>query len=581
MMSDQLIFVNQTGTAQVRRETVGGVEYLIAPTVAIKAGVLNGELVTADEIGTHFHSWDGRPFVVGHPKADGEDTSVNDPALLAKMQLGWLFNTHFDDGALKGEIWVDVSRAKLVDGGPEIVARLEGGRPLEISTAYFRDRDEKPGTLDGTEYEAVARNLRPDHLAALLDGEGACSWADGCGAPRVNARHRQDQCMLCKKPPEIDVLWAEGMGRAWFCFAHYEQWKKEHPGEVVSEHKVRNSIVPEKWGGKTRQGEGETMEANVLGKARTPTYSGTTDAPWEAPTLEGWLAAYPGDKPDSNRVADLPQAAKDWIAGHTLLGDPAADNERDLAFFPVVTPQGKLSGGAVRAVLGGRAAQANIPQAAKESAQAVARALLEKEFKTEQATNKDRVLCALKAIAGVFGIEFNQQDTEVSKMAELIKAILEDGRLGLNEEQLQALDEDVLSVMLKALKATPKAEEEPEPEPESNEEPKAKAQKPEAKPEPETNEAMQVLEDRIVALEAAAKADDDARKAKLVTALTSNATCTLTGDQLKALDVATLDALAHSFSPADYSGQSGGLVAGNRGIEKYEMPDIFAEAQEV
>lgn len=509
---DNLIFICSQ-TAEVRRETVGGVEYLIAPTVAIKAGVLNGELITADEIGTHFHSWDGRPFIVGHPKIDGEDTSANDPALLAEMQLGWLFNTHFADGALLGEIWVDVSRAKLVDGGPEVVNRLESGRPLEISTAYFRDRDETPGTLGGMEYEAVARNLRPDHIAALLDAEGACSWADGCGAPRVNEE------------------------------------------------------------------DGMEIEANVLGRARTPTYSGTTDAPWEAPTLEGWLAAYPGDKPDSNRVADLPQAAKNWIAGHTLLGDPGADNERDLAFFPVVTPQGKLSGGAVRAVLGGRAAQANIPQAAKESAQAAARRLLDKEFKAD-AANESRVLCALRTIAGAFGIEFNQQDMEVSEMEELIKAILEDGRLGLNEEQLKALSEDTVKALVAALKALPKAEA-AELEPEGNEEPEPKPEAQEtdiqAKAEPETNEAMQVLEKRIVALETAAQADDEARKAKLVTALTSNATCTLTGEQLSALDVATLDALAHSFTPADYSGQSGGPIAGNGGIEPYEMPDIFAQ----
>ena len=47
------------------------------------------------------------------------------------------------------------------------------------------------------------------------------------------------------------------------------------------------------------------------------------------------------------KVADLPQAVKTWIAGHTLLGDPKADNERDLAFFqmaPINFWKGQLAG---------------------------------------------------------------------------------------------------------------------------------------------------------------------------------------------------------------------------------------------
>jgi predicted RNA-binding Zn-ribbon protein involved in translation (DUF1610 family) len=549
-MSELLFTSNQT--ARTRHETVGGIEYLIAPVVAIKAGVMNGELIPAEEIQHHVAAWNGSPFVVGHPKdADGNGVSANDPALLAQLQIGRLFNAKFESRAGKGEIWIDLSKAKLVDGGPEVVGRLESGKPLEISTAYLRDRDEKPGTLDGVEYGAVARNLRPDHLAALLDAEGACSWADGCGAPRVNQETYRCECLDCGHVMETE----------------------EHCADIECPECGGEMRRVERPGPGRQEGD---MEANVLGKARRPTYSGTTDAPWEAPTLAGWLAAYPGPKPNGNRVADLPQAAKNWIAAHTLLGDPRADNERDLAFFPVVTPQGKLSGGAVRAVLGGRGIAAKIPQAAKESAQAIARALLEKEFKAD-AANESRVLCALRTIAGAFGIEFNQ-DTEVNKMEELIKAILEDGRLGLNEEQLQTLDEDVLGILVKALKTMPKAAE-PKPEPESNDdEQEAGLQEEEEKEaRPEANEALQALGDRITALETAAQAGDKERKVELVTALASNATCTLTGEQLEALDVATLDALAHSFSPADYSGRGGGPVTGNGGIERYEMPDIFAQ----
>jgi hypothetical protein len=106
-----------------------------------------------------------------------------------------------------------------------------------------------------------------------------------------------------------------------------------------------------------------------------------------------------GGAPDEpvSRIQDAPAAMRRWIASKTLLGDPDADNERDILFFPVVNPNtGKLNEGALKAVLGGRGAQANIPDEAKTSAQKKARSLLEKEFGMEPRGNAG-------GIAGVVG----------------------------------------------------------------------------------------------------------------------------------------------------------------------------------
>jgi len=178
--------VNQT--AAVRRESLDGIEYLVAPTVAIKAGVLNEELVPEEEIGKHLQAWAGRPFVVGHPKdADGSYVTANDPQRLAQCAIGQFFPSDFEDGKLRGDIWVDMLKAQRLGGNAAaVLKRLQSGTPLEVSTAYFRDLEEKAGEHEGKPYVGVARNLRPDHIAALLDVEGACSWQDGCGAPRVN-----------------------------------------------------------------------------------------------------------------------------------------------------------------------------------------------------------------------------------------------------------------------------------------------------------------------------------------------------------------------------------------------------------
>lgn len=170
--------------AGVRREKIGDVEYLVAPVVAICEGVLKDELVAADEIANHFHSWDGRPVVLGHPQQDGVDISANNPAILSEIGLGWLYNTEFVDGKLKGEMWHPVTTLEKI--APEYKKRLESSEATEVSTAYWRDRKEQPGKYGDVEYAAAAVNLHPDHLAVLLDVEGACSWQDGCGVPRVN-----------------------------------------------------------------------------------------------------------------------------------------------------------------------------------------------------------------------------------------------------------------------------------------------------------------------------------------------------------------------------------------------------------
>jgi hypothetical protein len=60
---------------------------------------------------------------------------------------------------------------------------LAAGGPVEVSTAYYRDLDT---TTTGTGFTGAAKNLKPDHLALLPHSKGACSWQDGCGAPRVN-----------------------------------------------------------------------------------------------------------------------------------------------------------------------------------------------------------------------------------------------------------------------------------------------------------------------------------------------------------------------------------------------------------
>lgn len=188
-MADLLLVSNRSGT--VRRETLAGREYLVAPVVAIRAGVLNGELVPLEEIGAYVEAWNGIPLPLGHPTQRGIPISANTPELEATLSVGRFWNAELVDDRLRGEVWVDIAKAQTIEGGLEVLQRLENNEGIEVSTAYYRDLDPTPGQLNGKRYTGIQRNLRPDHLALLLHEIGACSWKDGCGVPRVNSATMQ------------------------------------------------------------------------------------------------------------------------------------------------------------------------------------------------------------------------------------------------------------------------------------------------------------------------------------------------------------------------------------------------------
>ena len=76
-------------------------------------------------------------------------------------------------------------------------------------------------------------------------------------AELVEAKHSRSRCMKegCDSPPVIDVHWADGRGRAWFCLPHFEQWAKQEDREIVRAWFIRDGKIPKKIG----QGDGEQI----------------------------------------------------------------------------------------------------------------------------------------------------------------------------------------------------------------------------------------------------------------------------------------------------------------------------------
>ena len=481
-MRDKLI-ISKLTTGRVRTEVVDGRRYLVAPVVAIKAGVLNTELVPAEEIQKSVKLWNDVPIPIDHPLRNDQEISARDLEIIEKTVVGRFYNAYYEDGKLKGELWIDIEKAKKVGGDAlKALEKLQNGEPLEVSTAYYADLSQESGVYQGKQYQAIQHDLRPDHLALLPTGIGACSWQDGCGAPRINQ-------------------------------------------------------------------EGGTMETNILGTARTPSYSGVESTPWSGPTLDDMIAGYVkhtgNAKPASSRVADLPQAVKNWIASKTLLGDPKADTTADLIFFPCVNPStNKLNEGALRAIISGRGAQAKIPAGAKASAQAKARSLLEKEF--GMATQEDKLVSKIiSKIKEVLGVNtMNEKERLIEKLH----------ANGVELEGLENMDEKVLQWMVEH-SAQPQ-EATPEPAPAEN----SKEEKPEVNEDKVGVTINEYLKSKGTDLEKvlehmkAEEAKANKERQELIASLVSNKQCMVSKENLEKMETTALRQLAATFEPGNYLG---------------------------
>jgi hypothetical protein len=201
------LFVNASNNNYVIRETMHqGRRNLIVPVVMMVEGVHNGSLGPlfhpAQELGKFPDSWNGIPIMIQHPVDDnGMNISANSPDVL-EQSVGKVFNAHMDGTKLKADSYVDPEKLQALS--PDAYTAIMNGQPLEVSIGVFTEEDQTPGQWNGENYTAIARSHRPDHLALLPGGIGACSWNDGCGI-RVNQKKEGgNESMEPEKPVQVN-----------------------------------------------------------------------------------------------------------------------------------------------------------------------------------------------------------------------------------------------------------------------------------------------------------------------------------------------------------------------------------------
>jgi len=174
-------------TTPVRTDIVGDTNHLVVPVVMLVEGVVNEQFISAQVLKDSASSWNGRPVVINHPNNGSRPISALDPRVLARIQVGTLFNARLEGNKLKADLWIDQEKVQTMSRETQdLIKRLEMGLPVEVSTGYFASVEMRRGTFQGDHFNEVDRRIFPDHLALLTDEQGACSWEDGCGAPRLN-----------------------------------------------------------------------------------------------------------------------------------------------------------------------------------------------------------------------------------------------------------------------------------------------------------------------------------------------------------------------------------------------------------
>lgn len=331
--------------ASIRTARYDGVEHLVVPVVALVGdhvmrplGSEGPEFVPSEVIAIAPDAWAGRSVVEDHPLLNGQPISANIPEILEAQSFGTVFNARFEDGRLKVDAYINPERAVRAGAkAQEVVRRLralaagEEEDLVEVSVGAFVLLEKRAGVApDGTPYDYIWRAALPDHLAVGLGGsKGACSAEAGCGAPRAASE--------------------------------------------------------------TTEPKRAVLRAAILSQARRPQFTGTETGAWSTPSFSDYVRYLHEGAEGPSSVSQASAALKRAIAAHSLLGDPEGSNLRDLTIFPVVNPaNGYLNERALRAVISGRGAQADIPERARTSAQDMARRLLNSEFGAELELARER-----------------------------------------------------------------------------------------------------------------------------------------------------------------------------------------------
>lgn len=190
METIKIVTLTEQKTYEPTIEVFNGEQYIVVPVVMMVEGVHNGSrgaiYHSPAEFSKNLNDWKNVPVTIHHPvNEQGEYVSANSENILSSWGVGHIDSAYVEDGKLKAKAWLNIQKLTIIS--PQTLESVRNNEIMEVSIGIFSEEEDVKGTWKDEQYNAVARNYRPDHLA-LLPGEiGACSIQDGCGI-RVNKK---------------------------------------------------------------------------------------------------------------------------------------------------------------------------------------------------------------------------------------------------------------------------------------------------------------------------------------------------------------------------------------------------------
>ena len=183
MEEHYVIYKETTSEYEVAEKVHQKKKHLVVPIVMMVEGVHNGSrgpiLHPIEDLGKFPQAWNGIPVVIDHPQVNEDFVSANDPDIIDNRSVGRIYNTKVDGLKLRAQAWIEEEKLKTLSMA--VLIALQEKEPIEVSVGVFTEEEDEEGEYKGENYKAIARNHRPDHLALLPGGVGACSIKDGCG----------------------------------------------------------------------------------------------------------------------------------------------------------------------------------------------------------------------------------------------------------------------------------------------------------------------------------------------------------------------------------------------------------------
>lgn len=176
--------------SNISTEVIDGRDHIVVRGVVpiVDDIVMNRRFYPSAEIHKSYNTLERNPMPLDHPKVDGKNVSASDPRAVNSYHVGaWFQNATHENGRVSGDMYVDRRYAENSEKGKKLVERLDdmaAGKnvePIHISTGLGFRSIATNGVSKGKRYREVVTDMLFDHVAILLNKQGAGTPEEGVG----------------------------------------------------------------------------------------------------------------------------------------------------------------------------------------------------------------------------------------------------------------------------------------------------------------------------------------------------------------------------------------------------------------